>query len=56
MDGTPEIKLMIKKAAGTEEIASVAIEQGMSTLKQDGIVKVFKGTTDIKDVWRVCIN
>jgi len=56
MDGTKEIKLMIKKAAGTEDIAKVAIEQGMSTLKQDGIIKVFKGTTDIKDVWRVCIN
>lgn len=56
MDGTPEIKLMIKKAAGTEEIAHQAIEQGMTTLKQDGIQKVFKGTTDIKDVWRVCIN
>jgi len=56
MNGTPEIKLMIKKAAGTEEIAEIAIEQGMTTLKQDGIVKVFNGTTDIKDVWRVCIN
>jgi len=56
MDGTPEIKLMIKKAAGTEEIAELAIQQGMTTLKQDGIIKVFKGITDMKDVWRVCIN
>jgi type II secretory ATPase GspE/PulE/Tfp pilus assembly ATPase PilB-like protein len=56
MEGTPEIKLMIKKQANTEEILRVALEQGMSTLKQDGISKVFKGLTDMTEVRRVCIN
>jgi len=56
MEGTPEIKLMIKKQANTEEIFKMSMQQGMSTLKQDGILKVFKGITDISEVRRVCIN
>jgi type II secretory ATPase GspE/PulE/Tfp pilus assembly ATPase PilB-like protein len=56
MEGTPEIKLMIKKQANTEEIFNMALQQGMTTLKQDGIQKVFQGLTDISEVRRVCIN
>ena len=56
MAGTPEVKLMIKKQANTEVIFKQAMEQGMATLKQDGIVKVFSGLTDIAEVRRVCIN
>ncbi len=56
MEGTPEIKLMIKKQANTEEILKTALEQGMMTLKQDGILKVIQGITDISEVRRVCIN
>ncbi len=55
MDGTPEIKIMIKKAENTENLFRQAIESGMSTLKQDGICKVFQGLTDIAEVRRVCI-
>ena len=55
MDGTAEIKRMIKKAAPTEELYKMATKQGMTTLKQDGIVKVFQGLTDVKEVRRVCI-
>jgi type II secretory ATPase GspE/PulE/Tfp pilus assembly ATPase PilB-like protein len=55
MEGTPEVKLMIKKQASTEELFNIAMQQGMSTLKQDGIMKVFKGITDISEVRRVCI-
>lgn len=56
MQGTPKIKLMIKKQANTEQIFEQAIKEGMATLKQDGILKVFKGLTDISEVRRVCIN
>ena len=56
MEGTPEIKLMIKKQCNTEELVEVARSQGMSTLKQDGILKVMDKITDIKEVRRVCIN
>ncbi len=56
MEGTPEIKLMIKKQANTEEISKMAMQQGMVTLKQDGMKKVFQGATDMLEVRRVCIN
>ncbi len=56
MEGTPEVKLMIKKQANTEDLFHMALQQGMTTLKQDGIQKVFQGLTDMSEVRRVCIN
>jgi type II secretory ATPase GspE/PulE/Tfp pilus assembly ATPase PilB-like protein len=56
MEGTPEVKLMIKKQASTETILEQSMKEGMSTLKQDGILKVIEGITDIAEVRRVCIN
>jgi type II secretory ATPase GspE/PulE/Tfp pilus assembly ATPase PilB-like protein len=56
MEGTPKVKLMIKKQANTEQIFDLAMKEGMSTLKQDGIRKVFQGHTDMAEVRRVCIN
>jgi len=55
MEGTPEVKLMIKKQANTETILEQAMKEGMSTLKQDGILKVIQGITDMAEVRRVCI-
>jgi type II secretory ATPase GspE/PulE/Tfp pilus assembly ATPase PilB-like protein len=56
MEGTPELKLMIKNQANTEKISQQALNDGMATLKQDGILKVFQGLTDMAEVRRVCIN
>ncbi len=56
MDGTPEVKRMIKRAETTEALFEQAINDGMKTLKQDGILKVFQGLTDIEEVQRVCIT
>ncbi|MDH3879087.1 MAG: GspE/PulE family protein, partial [Desulfobacterales bacterium] len=56
MEGTPKIKLMIKKQANTEMLFTQAMKEGMATLRQDGIMKVFKGLTDMAEVRRVCIN
>jgi type II secretory ATPase GspE/PulE/Tfp pilus assembly ATPase PilB-like protein len=56
MEGTPAIKLMIKKQAGTEKIFEQAVKEGMTTLKQDGILKVLQGLTDITEIRRVTIN
>ena len=56
MDGTPEIKRMIKKQANAEALFEQAMKDGMATLKQDGIVKVFQGLTDIGEIRRVCIS
>ena len=56
MEGTPEIKILIKKHATSQELAKMAIKQGMETLKQDGIHKVFEGITDIQEVRRVSVE
>jgi len=56
LEGTPAIKKLIKKAAVSEKIFSQGLKEGMTTLKQDGINKVFLGLTDISEVRRVCID
>ena len=56
MEGTPRIKQLIKERADLEILLSQALKEGMTTLKQDGIEKVFNGLTDISEVRRVCIN
>ena len=56
MEGTPEIKKMIKKKANSEELFARAMDQGMTTLKQDGIMKAFDGLTDISEIRRVCVT
>ncbi|MDY6972638.1 MAG: ATPase, T2SS/T4P/T4SS family [Thermodesulfobacteriota bacterium] len=56
MEGTPETKRLIKKQASTDLLLEQAIKDGMTTLKQDGIMKVFQGLTDMSEVRRVCIN
>jgi type II secretory ATPase GspE/PulE/Tfp pilus assembly ATPase PilB-like protein len=56
MEGTPEIKQLIKKNATSHDLAVHSVEQGMTTLKQDGIHKVFQGLTDIGEVRRVSVE
>ncbi len=56
MEGTPAIKRLIKKQASAEELFRQAASEGMHTLKQDGILKVLKGYTDMSEVRRVCIE
>jgi type II secretory ATPase GspE/PulE/Tfp pilus assembly ATPase PilB-like protein len=56
MEGTPLIKKMIKKQASSEELFLQAAKEGMDTLKQDGIMKVFSGLTDFTEIRRVCIS
>ena len=51
-----EIKGLIKKRSATDVIRRQALEEGMRTLKQDGILKAFQGITDIHEVRRVCIR
>ncbi|MBS3809402.1 MAG: Flp pilus assembly complex ATPase component TadA, partial [Desulfobacterales bacterium] len=55
MDGTKEIKRMIKKQASAEELFYQASSEGMTTLVQDGLSKMFQGLTDITEVRRVCL-
>ncbi|MFW5930187.1 MAG: ATPase, T2SS/T4P/T4SS family [Desulfosalsimonas sp.] len=56
MDGTKEIKRMIKKQASAEELFMQASSEGMTTLAQDGIMKMFQGHTDLDEVRRVCLT
>ena len=56
LEGTPEIKKLIKIKATSEDLLKTGASQGMTTLKQDGIMKVFSGLTDVSEVRRVCIN
>ena len=55
LEGTEEIKRMVMKHSLVEDLRKQAIEDGMTTLKQDGIYKVFKGDCDLKQVMAVCI-
>ncbi len=52
---TPEIKRAIVEGATVEEIYKIGRSKGMRTLKQDGIIKVIKGQTDLAEVLKVCI-
>ncbi len=50
---TPEIRKAIARKLPSEEVARMAIEQGMRTLYQDGIAKIFKGDIDILQLQKV---
>jgi len=54
--GTDTIKEKIQNRARMAEIRDIAIHEGMTTLKQDGIAKVFQGYCDLLEVRRVCIT
>jgi type II secretory ATPase GspE/PulE/Tfp pilus assembly ATPase PilB-like protein len=56
LEGTDAIKTLVKRKAEIEFIRRQAIEDGMTTLKQDGILKCFQGLTDLKEVRKVCIK
>ena len=54
--GTDRIKKDIQEHARVASMFATAIEDGMRTLKQDGIEKVLQGVTDIQQVRAVCIK
>ena len=56
LQGTDEMKALIKRKSEIELIRKQAIKDGMTTLKQDGILKCFQGITDLKEVRKVCIK
>ena len=56
MVGTDLIKKNIQEHARVAEIYASALNEGMRTLKQDGIEKVLSGITDMHQVRVVCIK
>jgi type II secretory ATPase GspE/PulE/Tfp pilus assembly ATPase PilB-like protein len=53
--GTKMVKDAVKKSTGVEHLRELAIEEGMRTLRMDGILKVFQGITDYEQVNKVCL-
>ncbi|MDD5168953.1 MAG: GspE/PulE family protein [Syntrophales bacterium] len=53
---TDTIKRLIQKHEPVEVIRGKAMEEGMTTLLQDGIMKSLGGITDFRQVRRVCIK
>jgi type II secretory ATPase GspE/PulE/Tfp pilus assembly ATPase PilB-like protein len=51
-----DMKRMIQKRASVEEMRKQAVAEGMTTLLQDGIIKVLRGQTDFQQVRAVCIK
>ncbi len=56
LDGTDEMKNLIQNRAKMEDLRKQAVKDGMTTLMQDGIRKVFLGQTDLIQVRKVCIK
>jgi type II secretory ATPase GspE/PulE/Tfp pilus assembly ATPase PilB-like protein len=51
-----DMKRMIQKRASVEDMRKQAMAEGMTTLLQDGIVKVLRGHTDFQQVRAVCMK
>jgi type II secretory ATPase GspE/PulE/Tfp pilus assembly ATPase PilB-like protein len=54
--GSDALKSLIQSRARMEEIRAQAVEDGMTTLMQDGIRKILLGMTDLIQVRKVCIK
>ncbi len=54
--GTEDIKRMSQQRAPAEDPLNIAHGQAMTTLVQDGVVKVMQGWTDFKQVKAVAIT
>ena len=54
--GTDRVKQHIQEHSRVAVLLATALEEGMRTLKQDGIEKVLQGITDIQQVRAVCIK
>jgi len=54
--GSDKLKRMVQTKARTEEMLKVAIEEGMTTLMQDGVQKALLGHTTFKEVKAVAIK
>ncbi|MGH9456131.1 MAG: ATPase, T2SS/T4P/T4SS family [Thermoanaerobaculia bacterium] len=54
--GTDDVKRAVQRRAPIDELRKLSMEQGMTTLLQDGIQKAFKGVTDIKQARAVAVK
>jgi type II secretory ATPase GspE/PulE/Tfp pilus assembly ATPase PilB-like protein len=56
MIGTDKVKKLLQEHARVAELLAAALEDGMLTLKMDGIEKVLQGLIDFRTVRQVCIK
>ena len=54
--GSDPVKRAIQGHSRVAELLAIALEEGMHTLKQDGMEKVLQGITDMHQVRAVCIK
>ena len=54
--GSDRLKKQIQEHARVAELFTTALNEGMRTLKMDGIEKILSGVTDLKQVRAVCIK
>ncbi|HYC37124.1 MAG TPA: ATPase, T2SS/T4P/T4SS family [Usitatibacter sp.] len=54
--GTDPLKKLIQEHARVAEMLALALEEGMLTLKMDGMEKVLQGITDMPQIRAVCIK
>jgi type II secretory ATPase GspE/PulE/Tfp pilus assembly ATPase PilB-like protein len=54
--GTDRVKEQVQERARVAQMLVTALEDGMRTLKQDGVEKVLQGITDVQQVRAVCIK
>ncbi len=50
---TPAIEKLILETASTSDILKMTIQEGMITMKQDGIVKALNGVTSLEEIRRL---
>ncbi|HBG05946.1 MAG: hypothetical protein A2075_16265 [Geobacteraceae bacterium GWC2_58_44] len=52
----PLLKEAIKTKEKVETLRKIALQEGMLTLKMDGIAKVLEGVTDLNQIMKVCLE
>ncbi|TGU74730.1 type II secretion system protein E [Geomonas terrae] len=55
MTGSEAVKVAIRHGKGMDELRSIAMDDGMWTLKMDGLLKMMQGETDLEQVLKVCM-
>jgi type II secretory ATPase GspE/PulE/Tfp pilus assembly ATPase PilB-like protein len=54
--GTDEVKRAVQRRAPIDELRKIALDQGMRTLLQDALEKMFKGIVDYKQARAVAVK
>ena len=52
---TAAVKKAIKQSPDVDDLTQIALQEGMRTLRMDGVTKILQGITDYEQVSRVCL-